>query len=163
MITQDQLKQMLDYNQETGVFTWLKSNSNVVKVGQIAGSYTRSANRVYIKVLGKRYMAHRLAWLYVHGKFPLLQIDHKDGNGSNNAISNLREATNGQNGQNKRKARKDCLSGLIGAHYIKSRDSYQSHIVVNGKKKYLGYFKKAEDAHKCYVDAKRKLHEYCTI
>ena len=163
MMTQDQLKQVLDYNPETGVFTWIKSTSNMVKVGRIAGSYTKGANRIYIKVFGKRYMAHRLAWFYVHGAFPRMQIDHIDGNSSNNALSNLREATNSQNGQNKRKARKDCISGLAGAHYNKRRNKYLARIKINKEVIYLGSYATMQEAHNVYITAKRKLHEYCTV
>jgi len=99
MITQDKLKEILDYNQHTGLFTWkkIKKYSNR-SVGDIAGSL--SLGYVVIGIDKKIYKAHRLAWLYVYGEFPKEQLDHINGNKEDNRICNLREANQSQNNFN---------------------------------------------------------------
>jgi hypothetical protein len=160
-MNQDELKTLLSYNSDTGVFTWNKRGSGVKKDGSAGWKDTKGY--VKIEIGGKAYAAHRLAWLMVYGVEPSNQIDHIDGNKSNNAISNLREATNAQNKQNIRKARADNKCGLLGAYWYKAGRTWRSEIGHNGKSYFLGNFPTAELAHLSYVDAKRRLHEFGTI
>src|SRR5690554_1763211 len=102
MITQSDLHEVLNYCPDTGVLTWKKQLAPRGRIGSIAGCAEkkgRSAGRVSIRIHGKLYLAHRLAWFYVHGEWPEL-IDHIDGDPSNNRLSNLRRATKAQNGWN---------------------------------------------------------------
>lgn len=101
-LTVVQLKELLHYNPETGVFTWARSVGQRARIGRVAGSKVPSG---YIKIsVSKRvYSAHRLAWLYMTGSWPENEIDHVDNNPSNNAFSNLRAATKSQNAQNRGK------------------------------------------------------------
>jgi len=119
MLTQAILKKYLHYNSETGIFTHLIS-TNQVKVGCVAGNI-RESGYVYIKVKGKGYMAHCLAWFYVHGVWPEFEIDHEDTIKHHNWLSNLRPATHSQNMHNTR-LRKDNLAGIeVLANIIKMK------------------------------------------
>jgi hypothetical protein len=158
-ITQDQLKKLLHYDTDTGLFTWLVSPTNSVKAGSIAGART-SQGYVQIRVLYKNYLAHRLAWLYVHGEWPMLDIDHIDNNKINNAIANLRVVTHQVNQQNRKTAFRNNSVGYLGVFKVNCKHTkpFRASIKLNGKKFHLGYYETPEEAHAAYLDAKRKLH-----
>lgn len=99
-LTQEYLKSILEYNLETGKFIWLVKTSNRVKIGMYAGTL-RNNGYLKININGQLYYAHRLAWLYMTGKWPENHIDHKDGIKDNNKWENLREATYSQNNKNR--------------------------------------------------------------
>lgn len=145
MLTQDQLKEVLHYCPETGVFTWLVSTSTRARKGAEAGSirYDISSNKPYrhICVNHQRSRAHRLAFLYMTGEFPEDQVDHIDGNGVNNAWNNLRAVDNAENCKNLRK-RADNTSGTTGVCWCKHRNKWRSLI----RNKSLGYFHNKEEA-----------------
>jgi hypothetical protein len=145
-----QLKEFLSYDPVTGVFIWRKDRPCQVRCGTIAGRLTDRGYR-QIMVNRTRYAAHRLAWFYFYGMWPKEQIDHRDGNKDNNAISNLREATNGQNNANGRKYRNyaDLPKGVTKVSGKISKP-YRGQIRAGGKQFHLGYFATAEDAHSAY-------------
>ncbi len=157
MLSQERLKELLDYDSETGVFT-NKVNRGRVRAGDIAGA-TQAVGYVIIGVDGTRYYAHRLAWLYEHGCWPAEFIDHKDGDKTNNRISNIREASAGQNLENMCEAKVNNLSGLMGVSRHVS-GLFFSRISVDKQKRHLGYFKTAEEAHSAYLKAKLELHKF---
>lgn len=159
MITQEQLCDLLDYNDMTGDFTWKKSPSRNVKKNSVAGSVTKTGYMA-IKVLGNSYLAHRLAWLYVYGKWPKENIDHVDTNRTNNAIANLREATAIENGQNRQRHQVNNATGLLGVFRLKDRKNWRAQIKVNRKQIYLGVFETAQEAHQAYLTAKRNMHPF---
>lgn len=159
MITQDQLRNELAYDPETGVFTRLIARPRQ-PLGAVAGTLDESG-RVRICVNGKIYRAHRLAWLYIYGVMPVGDLDHIDGNPSNNAISNLRVGSRAQNMQNQRHARSDCVSGLLGVSVRGAK--FRAEIRAGGRRLNLGTFCSAEEAHSVYLAAKRQLHEFCSI
>ena len=99
-LTQEYLKSILEYNPETGLFIWLKQVSNRIKSGSTAGTI-RSDGYVKIIINRKIYFAHRLAWLYMTGKWPEDLVDHKDNIKHNNIWENLREANHSQNNKNR--------------------------------------------------------------
>jgi len=137
MITQQELKELLSYNSKTGIFTWLVSLSNRVKIGGVAGSPDSNGYSV-IKVRGRRYYAHRLAWLYMTGARPK-SIDHINHDRADNRIINLREATQQENMRNST-LRKDNTSGVCGVYQRKDMNKWQALIVAEGKILHLGYF-----------------------
>lgn len=160
-LTAQRLREVLYYDPDTGIFKWRVRTSNRVSVGQVAGT---PAGDGYVLIrIGKRCWAHRLAWLYMTGKWPDGEVDHWDTNRSNNRWSNLRDVSGQTNSQNLRKAKSTSSSGLLGAFYFKSRDCFRAQISVNGRAKHIGYFTTAELAHAAYVKAKRALHAGCTI
>jgi len=155
IITQEELKSQLHYDQNTGIFTWKEK-----KQGRTANLSITPKRYLRIKVLNTVYLAHRLAWLYVYGEFPKIYIDHINRNPSDNRISNLRETTAMQNSQNMTKSNKPL--NKVGVHSLRN-GGYSSSIKVNSKTKWLGTFKTEEEAHQAYLIAKRELHAYCTI
>ena len=145
-LTADRLREVLDYNPATGVFVWKISN-NQRKVGGRAG-FTSGHIYTRIKIDGCSYLAHRLAWLYVHGAWPVGDLDHKDTDASNNRIDNLREATSRQNAQNKTAYSSNHL-GIKGVRFHEC-GRYCARITVDGRTKYLGLFDTAKEAKAAY-------------
>lgn len=161
MITQTRLKELLQYDPNTGVFTWIKSGRG--RRANVAGSIGKRGY-IEIGIDSNKYLAHRLAWLFVYGHMPLNILDHIDHNTSNNSIDNLRDVSKAENAQNQVKAtRSNKSSCLIGVNFHKCRGVYRAAITTNGVKKQIGVFTSAEEAHKAYVKEKRKLHSTCTI
>lgn len=148
MITQDQLKEVLHYCPETGVFTWLVGGHKR-RAGVEAGYVDRHSisGKAYRRqwLHGRSYLTHRLAFLYMTGEFPEDQVDHKDGNGLNNAWTNLRAVSNDENQKNKRR-HVNNTSGTTGVVWAKDRRKWQAGIKLNGCHKHLGRFHDKEEA-----------------
>lgn len=161
MLTQERLKHLLSYDQETGVFR-NRVNRGRVRAGEISGTESGKPEYRYrmIQLDGKNYYGHHLAWLYVYGEFPK-EVDHKDRNGLNNAISNLRLSNRSQNAINTQ-VTKPCEHGYRGVHFHdkgKPRiKRYQARIGVYGRDISLGYFATAEEASLAYVEAAEKYY-----
>ena len=160
MITQDRLKEMFAYSVDTGLFTRIQPVPGV-KIGKVAGCI--KAGYVVIRVDSVLYRAHRLAWLYEHNKWPDGEIDHINGIKSDNRICNLRDVSIQQNRQNQIRARRNSKSGILGVHFIPSRNKFRADICVEGRNKSLGHFDSSELAHNAYVRAKRSIHEGNTL
>jgi len=154
-ITQAELKQLLDYDPDTGVFTWRAGNDRNVKAGDVAGTINNRGYRA-IKVKGKVYQAHRLAWLYVHGEWPRV-IDHREGNKLDNRISSLKEGSQRENSQNTHKHRN---GRLVGCYFHKKSQKWLAQIEINGTLKYLGLYQTELDAHTAYVTALSQIPDY---
>jgi hypothetical protein len=161
-LTQERLKELLHYNRKTGVFTRLTDNGRGCHVGDIAGSHHRDGY-IYIYVDGRNYAAHRLAWLYVRGRWPVGDLDHVHGQEVGNGIKNLREVPEQWNTQNERHPRRNNKSGFLGVYTRYDRDGYHAQLRINGKQCCLGIFDTAEEAYAAYVEAKRLYHAGCTI
>ncbi len=161
-LTAERVRELLDYDPETGGLTWRTRPSNRVRIGDKAGC-VRLDRRITVRVDGAFYKAHRIAWLHFYGIWPRDQIDHRDGDPSNNCIRNLRDVNQPVNMQNLRKARIDSQTKLLGVCVDKKRRSFAAQIKVNGKRMHLGVFNTAAEAHAAYIQAKRRLHEGCTI
>lgn len=151
-LTQEFLKSILYYDEFTGIFVWLDSRHNAVKVGSEAGFVTvdkrvgrngKSYRRIIIRK--KEYKLHRLAFLYMTGNMPEKDVGHEDGDGLNNKWSNLRDISNLENSKNQRIPRHN-KSGFLGVYWKKPRERWVAEISVNGRKKHLGDFKDIEDA-----------------
>lgn len=148
MITQERLKDVLHYDPETGIFTWIKPTSPRVKAGMTAGciaAYPGRKTYILIGLDGTLYQAHRLAWLYIHGSFPLNEIDHIDGSGANNKIINLRDVTASENSRN---ARLYCTnkSGVGGVSFCKYTGTWRAMIWINNVATHISRHKDKFDA-----------------
>ena len=162
-LTAERLRHVLHYDRATGFFVWRVRTSNRIKVGSVAGA-PHNAGYVQIYIDGENHLAHRLAWLYVHGTWPENQIDHRNGIRSDNRFDNLRDTTPAMNMENLRRAstrNKTC--GLLGASWSKKDRVWTAHITIAGKSTYIGAFSTAEAAHEAYKVAKRINHDGCTI
>jgi hypothetical protein len=157
MLTQSRLKELLHYDPETGLFTWLVSTSNCVKVGDVAGSVSHGYR--IIKIDGKKYGAHRLAFLYITGNLPENDTDHINGIRDDNRWCNLREATRAENMQNKAPY-KAGTSKYPGVYWHKQRQKWVAQITINGKQKHIGLFETEEEAYSAYCAAKAEHHKF---
>ena len=155
MLTAARLREALDYDPATGRFRWKQCKARWMGSGLIAGC-PHIAGYWMIGIDRKRYLAHRLAWLWVHGKWPENQIDHKDGNRRNNAISNLREATNGQNMTN-RPASNRSKTGIRGVYIHKPSGRYRVQL-GHHRRIHIGYFDDLESASAAALRAAKVLH-----
>ena len=156
MLTSKILKKVLLYNPETGIFYWKETANKKLKVGDIAG--TRNNGYITIKVLGKQYKAHRLAFLYMIGEMPKHTIDHIDGNKQNNSWNNLRDVPHIVNCNNVLKCNRNSKTGLLGVT-DKGTGYFEAKIRILGKVKYLGHFKTKEEAHRAYIEERNA----CTL
>jgi len=159
IVTAERLRYLFDYDPTTGLFTRLIKLSNRGALGTRVGARCNTA--WVIRIDGRRYLAHRLAWLWMTGKWPENEIDHIDGNGINNRWVNLRDVTHLVNQQNRHTAHKQSRLGVLGV--VKAGNRYVAHINHHGRSYHLGQFSTAEEAHAAYLEAKRKLHDGCTI
>jgi hypothetical protein len=161
MLTQHRLLLLLHYDAITGAFTRLQC-SNKRFVGKVVND-SHHSGYIFIRVDGKRYAAHRLAWLYMTGAFPRAQIDHRNTIKADNRWDNLREATNRLNAENKRTPRVDNAVGRLGVCFHKASQRFVAQIQVDGVKRHLGLFDTAEEGHVVYLAAKKNLHRGNTL
>jgi len=143
-ITQEILKSLLDYNPDTRVFIWRVKPRYKIEIGSIAGGVTDEGYR-RIRIRGKFYKEHRLAWLYVFGKFPDNMIDHINRNRADNRICNLRDVSGSVN-QHNCKTRTDNTSGVKGVYWHKATQKWCAYIILNNKQKHIGLFITMEEA-----------------
>ena len=169
MISQARLCECLHYDSETGVFTHLERPVrpefvrtdriwNTRFAGKEAG-YARADQRGnQYRIVGidwEQYSAHRLAVLYMTGRWPEDEVDHEDRNGLNNRWQNLRPCTGTQN-QGNRKLNANNTTGLKGVGYDRRRKRFTAKIAVDRKRFFLGYFDTAEEAHAAYCEAAKE-------
>lgn len=147
------LRAVLRYDRRSGVFTWIRPPKQHPRMlGKVAGC--KATGYVMIKIDGVKYGAHRLAWLYVRGRMPSKRMDHRDGNPFNNAISNLRQATQAQNIAN---ARRVAGKGLPKGVRRNSR-KFAARITFKGRQITLGNFKTPEEASAAYARKAKDLY-----
>lgn len=156
MITQERLKELFDYNPETGLFIRKVRLGGRASVGKVVGSLTEKGYlKVYIE--GKNYFLHRLAFLFMTGCSPKYEIDHINNNRSDNSWKNLREVLPYENALN-RLTYKDSRSGMKGVTWNEKYQYWQARITVNGVCKSLGCYKEKQDAITVMLTARLELH-----
>lgn len=141
----------IHYNEETGILTWKVDRNYNAKAGDECGSFDTRGYR-QINILGKVLKGHKVAWFLHYKVWPEQDIDHINCDRADNRISNLRLANRHEQMRNTR-VRKQSKTQIKGVHYDRSRDNYQAFIHVNGRRKHLGRFASAEDAHNAYCNA----------
>ena len=152
-LTQERLKKLLDYDPETGEFTWIKPPKNrSYLLGTVAGSKF-SVGYIYIKIDTHSYRAHRLAWLYMYGAWPNSILDHINGNKTDNRISNLRVVTITSNNLNIAKANKQNKLKVRGV--TKFRNKFR----VKVRNNHIGCFDTIEEAAAAYEKARKTALE----
>lgn len=149
----EEISKVLAYNPETGLFTRKIATARCVKVGDTAG-HVNEQGYIIIKYLGLAYKAHRLAWLFTNKEWPKGDIDHKDGNKSNNAITNLRDVSRSTNALNTSVASKNT-SGFRGVSAHNGK--WRARIMLNGVQTIIGMFSTPEEASAAYIQYKNSL------
>lgn len=143
MTTQAEVRELFDYRD--GDLWWFKRPSNRVDVSKPAGCIHKINGYRVIRIGGKLQFSHRLIWLYVHGEFPEDQIDHINGERSDNRIENLRAVTDRENSRNKSKYTNNT-SGTTGVSWEKQEGKWHAIIRVDGRQKHLGFFDDIDEA-----------------
>lgn len=149
--TLERVKELLDYDPETGVFRWKKITSHRVKVGDVVG-YRIKSGHILVGIDGRRYCVHQIAWFVTYGEWPAHEVDHKDGDPGNNRITNLRAATHAQNLKNQRKP-KNNTSGYKGVRRSTNGKRWWARLKVDYKEIYIGAYDTAEEAARAYDEA----------
>jgi hypothetical protein len=151
-LTAERLRELLSYDPETGVFRWRVTRGGTARAGTVAGA-SRRDGYVLISIGNVRYLAHRLAWLWVTSTWPPDEVDHKNGDPSDNRLENLRPATRSQNNANVR-AQKNNRAGLKGVCFDgRYRLPYEARIYTNGQKRVIGRYTTPEAANAAYAAA----------
>ncbi len=138
-------------NTESGELFWKKKPNRNIVVGSEAGTVRPDRYRV-ISINRQRILAHRLVWALMHGEQPPDEIDHIDGDPSNNRPSNLRAASHAQNVANQKSSRRNT-SGVRGVYFSRARGKWVAQITAAGDKKYIGIFSSISDAQAAYNSA----------
>jgi len=158
-LTLQRLREVLDYEESTGVLTWRCLMARNNRIGKPAGTVDKHGY-ICVNIDKRRYYAHRLAWLHFYGEWPTACIDHIDGNPANNSIANLRDVPHLLNMQNRRaaasKRKHDLPLGVVAN--ASPINPFTARIRVNGAPRHLGNFPTPEAAHQAYVEAKRLHH-----
>lgn len=156
-LTAERLRALVSYDPQTGVFTRLVTSGSE-RAGLAAGS-RNSGGYLRFMVDSVQYQAHRLAWLYVHGRWPNGFIDHINGDRSDNRIANLRECTKAENAQNT-KVRSDNKAGVTGVYFCTASNRWRAYVFVEGQRHDLGDFQSKADAVAARLAAKAELHPF---
>ncbi len=143
-LTQKELKQVVHYNPETGIFTRKITTQYNAQKGDIAGT-NHGDGYLNFWVNGKCYSNSRLAWLYVYGYFPENMIDHINRIRNDNRICNLREVSPQCNNRNS-SIYITNTSGIKGVYWYKKTGKWCVQIQTNRECKTLGYYKSFSEA-----------------
>lgn len=148
MITQEFVKNTLDYNPLTGQVFWIKPNKYKIELtGKRAGCFHKQSGYWNIKLKNKTLRLHRVLWFWYYGEWPKGFIDHINHDRSDNRIENLRDVSNRENCSNRKNPNK---SGIVGVY--PDGNHWYSQTVKEGKYYYLGMFKTKEEAQQKYKE-----------
>ena len=151
----ERARELLNYDSVTGVFTkFVKKRNAYEEVGAVSNNGYRQIS-ITINGKGRLLLGHRLAWFIYYSELPNM-IDHKDGNKTNNSISNIRPCTNQENSFNTGK-RIDNKSGFKGVTWYKINKKWIASIKHNRKKIHLGCFDCPKEASKVYENKAKEL------
>lgn len=151
MITAERLREVLHYDPATGEFS-RRTPTKRTKAGGVIGAVRGRDGYAFVCVDGRKYLAHRLAWLYVHGHWPGAGLDHINCMRSDNRLANLREASQSQNMGNTRRSRANT-SGFKGVIWHAAANRWRATICH----RHIGFFDAPEDAHAAYMAAAERI------
>jgi hypothetical protein len=154
------LQELFSYDPLDGRLRWKIRRGSRAQVGSVAGT-VRPPDYSRVRIDGVLYLVHRVVWKLHFGSEPAGDIDHLNGDRTDNRLDNLRDVAHRTNGENVVKARKSNASGFLGV--AKNGNKWAAYIHCEGATKYLGLHKSPELAHAAYLGAKRNLHEGCTL
>lgn len=162
------VREMFEYDPLTGRLTWRTDRRcGRGRISALAGTEAgtqRPTGYRLVNIGGKPMLTHRLAWLHFHGQWPQHDVDHLNGDPSDNRLANLRDVPHIVNLQNRRKAQKGRKHGsLMGTAWHAGTRKWRALIMVGGRQKSLGYYATEEEAHQAYIAGKRRYHEGCTL
>ena len=160
-LTAQRVREVLNYDPETGVITWAAGKGSRARAGSSAG--WEDARYHYVSIDGNNCRRNRIAWVWMTGKWPVGQVDHRNGNGKDDRWCNLRDVSHAVNQQNQRIPSSNNTSGYLGVTWDKAKGKWLAQIKVRNRNVGLGRFSNAEQASFAYLDAKRRLHPGCTI
>ena len=157
MITQQQVINLFDYDQNTGNLIRRTRPAYRVHIGDIAGGISSDTGYMITKIDGKQYLNHRIVFLHQKGYLPKF-LDHKDCDRLNNRIGNLRECTSSENSQN-RKISENNSSGVKGVYWEKKRNKWRAQVCIKGAHYHLGRFNNIEDAKQALIIKRLEIHK----
>ncbi len=159
--TVEEVRRLFRYDSNTGKFFWLVSTNRRIVVGSEAGVDWLGYRKITVR--GRLYQAHRIAWLHFYGEWPSGCIDHINHITNDNSIANLRDGSHAENMGNLNRPMKHNTSGVLGVSWHKAARKWWAQITLNRVHNNLGLFDNKDDAQQAYLNAKRKLHKFCTI
>ena len=142
----------LHYDHETGLFIWLTQAARKITVGDVAGTRQKQGY-ISITLMNVRQFAHRWAWLWMTGEWPLAIIDHRNGVRDDNRWGNLRLADKSLNAANS-VAQRTNPTGVKGVHL--DGKGYRARLKLHGREIYLGHFDTIEEAAEAYALSHRQ-------
>ena len=144
------LRQLFAYDNNTGLVSWKISRNNRVVAGAVAGSVDTTTGYARLCFGRKAYKVHRVVWALAYGEWPVIDIDHINGDRADNRLENLRLASRAENLHSMKK-RKGSLCSLKGATpYRKQNDRFVAQIRIDGRQRNLGIFDSQQAAHDAY-------------
>lgn len=167
-MSDEELREKLYFDPSTNRICWKIANPPY-PAGYPAYAFQEKGGYRLVRLKRVNYMEHRLIWFFVHGAWPKNGIDHKNGIKHDNRPENLRDVSVAVNNQNNRRPHQDKIKNTpLGVTFLwrakkEKTKKYRAAISIEGKGVFLGKFHTPEEAHQCYLDAKRRLHEGCTL
>jgi hypothetical protein len=156
MLTAERLREVLDYDPKTGIFTRKLARGNDHLIGKPTSQVPRKNGYLTIRVDGVMYYAHRLAWLHVHGVWPIAQGEHENTIKTDNRIDNIRDANPSQNRANIH-AHKNSATGVKGVSWDRKSKKFRAQISKDGEKIHLGHFDDIGGGAGAYAEAANRL------
>lgn len=165
-LTTERAREVLSYDPETGAMKWKAATGKKTKIGKNAGYRAVQPKTGYVHygvgIDGKKYRKTTVIWLIVHGRRPVADIDHINGDATDDRLCNLREATRTQNMANKR-MHKNNKSGVKGVFWDKQRNKWRSVVIKDRKKHHVGFFDDKHVAGAAYLAKAREIYgEFAT-
>ena len=161
-LTPEHVSELFNYDPLTGVLTWKKQPRGRYKPSLVAG-YKTPEGYLVTSVDSKLRKNHRLAWAISYGCWPKYEIDHINGDKSDNRLANLRDVKHKLNTENLLVANSFNKGRVLGVSWHIRINKFHARIGVNGRLIHLGYYSTSEEAHQAYLTAKRQLHAGNTL